>query len=298
MICDTGEDKLLPLQKIVAICENHEMVPFSLGQELASYKIIGHNYAEDHDNKIHSDDVAAQFGFRGGLVPGVGVYAYLMHPLVEMPGISWIEQGTVSAKFLKPIYHGEEACVRGKIMSVDPLTISLALFNPAEILCAVATATMPRVKAEIFPATFPHQDLPTLKPSATIANFPAGAMLGSLDWKLDLAAIEAKFLKDVRAELPLYFGADARCHPAFYLAQANEFLMQNCQLGPWIHTSSEVKHHALPQQGDQLSLRGKVADSYNKNGHEIVSLDLQLLAPPKKIIAEIRHTAIIRVRKA
>lgn len=274
------------------------MNKFSLGQELMPYKIIGHNYAEDHDNKIHSDDVAAQFGFRGGLVPGVGIYAYLTHPIVNALGLDWLSHGTIAAKFLKPIYHGEEACVRGKITHLAPLTISLELFNPAEILCAVATATLPASRAETCPAIFSHHDLPQQKSPAKITNFPAGKMLGSLDWELDLTSIEAKFLQDARAELPIYFGAEPVCHPAFYLAQANEILMQNCQLGPWIHTGSEVKHHALPQAGQLLSLRGKVADSFNKNGHEIVSLDLQLISIPEKIIAEIRHTAIIRLRKA
>ena len=69
--------------------------------------MIGYNYAEAHDNKIHSDDVASQYGFKGGLVPGVGVYAYLTYPVVVAFGREWLERGAMTAKFLKPIYRRE-----------------------------------------------------------------------------------------------------------------------------------------------------------------------------------------------
>ena len=41
---------------------------------------IAFNQATDSENRIHSDEVARQYGFRGGLVPGVTVFAYLVHP--------------------------------------------------------------------------------------------------------------------------------------------------------------------------------------------------------------------------
>jgi len=39
--------------------------------------LVAFNTALDSENKIHDDDVARRFGFSGGLVPGVDVYAYL-----------------------------------------------------------------------------------------------------------------------------------------------------------------------------------------------------------------------------
>ena len=35
------------------------------------------------ENRVHDDDVARLFGFSAGLVPGVDIYAYMTHPLVE-----------------------------------------------------------------------------------------------------------------------------------------------------------------------------------------------------------------------
>ncbi|HEX4947656.1 MAG TPA: MaoC family dehydratase [Blastocatellia bacterium] len=270
---------------------------FTLGQELAPYRVVGYNYAEDHDNKIHSDEVASQYGFKGGLVPGVGVYAYLTQPVVAALGIEWLQGGAMIVKFLKPIYHGEETIVRATVTQLDPLTLSLEARNTDGTLCAVGEASLPPVLPVLDAADFPPAVLPTQRPSASLANLPVGTTLGSLDWQLDLSALAVKFLADMRATLPLYFGAEAVCHPAHYLAQANEILMANVQLGPWIHTGSEVQHYAVPRDGDRLSLRGTVAASFEKRGHEIVALELGLFAEETRPIALIRHTAIVRLRE-
>ena len=41
---------------------------------MAGYTITAHNPATGSENRIHADDVARRYGFRGGLVPGVTVY--------------------------------------------------------------------------------------------------------------------------------------------------------------------------------------------------------------------------------
>ncbi len=273
------------------------MNKFLPDQELPSYKVIGNNYAEDHDNKIHSDEVAAQFGFRGGLVPGVGIYAYLTHSVVATLGIEWLRQGAMTAKFLKPIYHGEEATVQGKVTCVAPLCIGLELFDAAGTLCAVGEASLPSSLPELNPENYPHQvlPLPDKRPAASMANLPDGKILGSLDWELNLAEIETKFLTDICTTLPLFFGTQAVCHPAFYLAQANEIVMANVKLGPWIHTASSVQHYSIPQNSERLSMRGKVIESYERRGHEIVVLDLGIFGEEGRPIAQIRHSAIVKL---
>ncbi len=264
-------------------------------QKFPTYKIIGNNYAADHNNKIHSDEVAAQFGFRGGLVPGVGVYAYLTHLVAEYFGVNWVERGTMAAKFLKPIYHGEEVTVKGNLASDD--VMKLELFDASGMLCAVSEASRLENFPILNPPDYPNHDLP--KPAerlpASLTNLPVGKILGSLHWELNLAEIKAKFLKDVCATLPIFFGDRAVCHPAFYLAQANEILMANVKLGPWIHTGSTVQHYSLPESGERLSMRGKVAEAFERRGHEIVALDLGIFGEDERPIAHIRHSAIVRL---
>ena len=51
-----------------------------------TYEIEAFNTASASTNKIHDDAVARNYGFRGGLVPGVDVYAYITHLPVERWG--------------------------------------------------------------------------------------------------------------------------------------------------------------------------------------------------------------------
>jgi len=52
---------------------------------ITAYEVSAFNTAVASENKIHDDSIARQFGFRGGLVPGVEVYAYMAH----MPVARW-----------------------------------------------------------------------------------------------------------------------------------------------------------------------------------------------------------------
>ena len=78
----------------------------------ARTRVVAFNTATASTNKIHDDEVAAALGFRGGLVPGVDVYAYLCHPPAARVGPSTgCERGTMRARFHLPVYDGHAAHV-------------------------------------------------------------------------------------------------------------------------------------------------------------------------------------------
>ena len=77
------------------------------------YRVSAYNTSKQSENKIHDDTVARRFGFSGGLVPGVDVMAYMMHLPVEKWGRAFLERGLIDARFVKPVYDGEIAEVRG-----------------------------------------------------------------------------------------------------------------------------------------------------------------------------------------
>src|SRR5205809_3956790 len=71
------------------------------------FRVRAHNTATDSENKIHDDQVASSLGFRGGLVPGVTVYGYMIPPVLEIFGLRWIESGGMNMRFFSPCYEGE-----------------------------------------------------------------------------------------------------------------------------------------------------------------------------------------------
>lgn len=276
---------------------NATMINMKLDQSLSSHEVVAKNYGADHANKIHSDDGAAKYGFAGALVPGVGLYAYMTRPVVDLLGLEWLECGAMKAKFFHPIYDGEIVRIASRIGRIDPIELSIELFNQSSNLSAAGMAGMPSMIQRLDPGDYPHRPLPEQLRPATIDSFCVGDLLGSLEFKLDWAGRIVKFLDDVVETSPIYRDPEAVCHPAFWIAQANEILMQNVALGPWVHTASETQHYSMARDGEQLSMRGRVVDLYQKRGNEYVVLDLGIFAELDRPIAKIKHAAIIKLRE-
>src|SRR5258707_11322125 len=70
-------------------------------------EIRAHNTAASSENKIHDDRVAAAYGYRGGLVPGVTVYGYMIPAVLESLGPAWLEHGGMKVRFHTPCYEDE-----------------------------------------------------------------------------------------------------------------------------------------------------------------------------------------------
>lgn len=270
------------------------MMRFEVGQELPVYEVSAKNYGADHANKIHSDDGAAGYGFAGALVPGVGLYAYLTRPVVDALGREWLEHGAMSAKFIKPVYDGEKVQARATIAQNDPIEMRLELLNRSSEICAIGSASLPNPSSALDPNEYPFRPPAQLRP-ASIASFSIGDKLGSFEFDLDLKGEMPKFLDNVVETSPIY---DSTCHPAFWIAQANEILMRNIALGPWIHTASDARHYALARDGERLSLRGRVIDLYERRSHELIMAELGLFGENDRPVAHIKHTAIIKLHEA
>jgi hypothetical protein len=59
------------------------------------YAVVAYNTAHASENKIHDNTVARRFGFAGGLVPGVDVYAYMAHLPVARWGRAFLAHGSL-----------------------------------------------------------------------------------------------------------------------------------------------------------------------------------------------------------
>ena len=259
----------------------------------AEHRVVAYNSARTSENKIHDDVVARQYGFAGGLVPGVDVYAYMSHAAVRQWGRDWLQRGWMSARFLKPVYEGEEVTVRTEPAAENGLEIAAMSRGEA---CGIGTARLPAVPPTP-PSTgeFPYRPLPDPKPPASPERLPAGRLLGAYDCVHTASDAEA-YLENVRETLPLY-ATDGLVHPGFLLRLANWSLRENVRLGPWIHVSSEVQNFAAVALGERLSARGRVLDSFERKGHKFVELDVAVFTADAPAL-RIRHTAIYAPRKS
>lgn len=267
--------------------------------EALIYELAAVNFAEESPNRIHSDEVARAYGFTGGLVPGIAVYAYMTYPVAKQLGIDWLRGGTISVKFIKPLYSGDLVHVEAKKKISDAYELEILVSNADGTTCAVGTAGIgssgieaPRI------SDYPRRALPPAEQciEARAASLPPGTPLGTLDFHLDPEELESLVRNDYLDNLEIYSGPDAVYHPAYLLEQANQIVMHNIDLGPWIHTRSEVRNFASPRAGEKLNIRGSVIRAYEKRGHDIAEFDLAIFDSKNRAIMKVNHTAIIRLK--
>ena len=130
------------------------------------HEVSAYNLSAASENKIHDDAVAKQFGFEGGLVPGVEVYAYMSHLPVAHYGPDWLTQGGAEARFHKPVYDGRQAIASATLEDDGALSMTV---TSNEILCATGRADMPAVLAA------PQVDVLPVGPLPEEEDRPAGA---------------------------------------------------------------------------------------------------------------------------
>jgi hypothetical protein len=253
---------------------------------LSPYRVKAFNTATASENKIHDDAVARRFGFGGGLVPGVDVYAYMAHQAVAHWGRAWLERGAAECRFQKPVYDGDIATV-----TATETTAGLGLrVDSHDELCAIGSASLTddvALPSELF-AEPPHP--PDQRPRASEDSLAVGRRLGIRPLLITRDLIE-QCLSDLRETEPLYL-RESLAHPVVIARTGNWALNHNVVLGPWMHVGSRLQHFAAAHFGEELSVRARITGNYERKGHRFVEVDVQVVANKLIPVARIAHTAI------
>jgi hypothetical protein len=214
-------------------------------------------------NLVHDDEFARRLGFRGGLVPGAVVYGYMAVLPERRWGAAWRAGGTMSARFAKPFYDGEEVTVTA---AGEGDTLDLEARNPDGEVCATGTAALagdgPAPDAGRYPAPEPPSER---RPPLDVTE---GEALGALRTAL-------------------------RLEPAWPARLGNEVLMASVALPPWIHVETRTRHLAEVRDGEQVEVRALVAGVWERRGHHFVDLDVLVLGESGRPAAHLRHIAIV-----
>jgi acyl dehydratase len=276
--------------------------------ELPAYHVRTHNASEQSENRMHSDEVARQFGFKAALVPGVTVFAHMTRPLVERHGEEWLGKGIAEVSFFKPAYEGDLLTVASRVVaastdrqeSVD----SRLRMNEVALTCTNEEGAELARMTSYIPASSPVVDpRSALAPAPPIAERPLvswdlieiGKPFPALRWA-PTAADNAQWCADVRDDLALYrTGDDAPIHPGFVLRQANYVLRNRFTLPAWIHTGSRILFRYVLRIGREYEVRAIPEEKWERKGHQFVRLYVAIRSGGETF-AEIAHTAIIRPR--
>lgn len=275
------------------------MTSLQAGALAAEHRVRAHNAATKSENKIHDDTVARQYGFAGGLVPGVTVFGYMTRPVVDALGPEWLERGRMDARFVKPFYEGEQVTVRATVREqggFGPI-LDLAAVDDAGETRATGSASLltPAAASGIDIAAVPPADRQPERPPASEEWFRAHEILGSIEERWDASKADA-FATQIGDDLALWRGDDPVAHPGYLIRFANSVLVANVVLGPWIHVSSDAQYLGVVRAGDELSTRARVLDVFERKGHKFVELDVLTVSGDRPIM-RVRHTAIYEPRQ-
>jgi hypothetical protein len=258
---------------------------------LEAHRVQAYNTSKQSENKIHDDAVARRFGFSGGLVPGVDVFAYMVHLPVAKWGRAFLERGLIEARFVKPVYDGEIADVTAK---ENNGVLSIEVESRGE-LCATGTASLPATAPSVSIGDFTETAAVTERRPVDAASYELGKWLGSLprSWAGEAAT---EYLGDVRERDPIY-AREGLGHPGLLQRVMNKVLVDNAILGPWIHVGSRMQLLAAGASGDELTVRARVTGNYEKKGHRFVELDALVVADGRTPLAHCQHIAIYQPRE-
>jgi hypothetical protein len=235
-------------------------------------QVVAVNRAANHPNLIHNDEYARSVGFRGGLVPGVDVYAYLTRLAVANFGKTWLERGEGEVRFIRPVYEGDQLDIEATGDGSDHLNIAASCDGEVRAVLSCRDGS-----EHEFDATDEIPEAPISEPKlrAEPQSFYNGMVLGSLTVAFTENACLSQ-LADVQETFDLY-RIERIVHPGHLLRFADQVLSANVDLPPWLHAGSFIHHFGLVHWNESITVRARVLATYARKRHRFIELDVLAL---------------------
>lgn len=254
------------------------------------YQPTAINHSEASENRIHSDEIAARYGFRGGLVPGVAVFGYMTYPLTNELGLDWLGHSQVAVRLLKPAYDGERLNIT--LSQPRPDRYQVDATNDAQTLLAQLTIDLPAT-------------LPPPHPKAQIRGPEKNPERVEIAWEtieidVPFAPIRWTINDDdnrayaamVADDQPVYAAGVA--HPHFIQHWCNAVLSTRFIMPAWIHVGTEMTFRRRLEVGDEVEIRAVPVEKWERKGHEFIKVYIAYMVDGSPAV-EADHTAIFKI---
>jgi hypothetical protein len=266
-----------------------------------SYRGVAFNEVPNSANQIHGDDVAARFGFEGGLVPGVTVSAYLAHPAVAAWGLDYVARGAARVLVEKPVYDGHSFSV--EVSAEDERAYNAVLRDHSGSIRARARCWLPEVlpvaprrRGDTIITTDFERPLGTLETMRRLQRSGMGAL--RIRWS-ESSELTTYFRDSKLMPTPLTIEGGRHAHLGFVLGLTNWVLDSNVLINPWLHLQTDSQCFHAIEPGTELIVEAAIIDLFEKKGHQFC--DVQVSAYRSHDDAAVMHTrlrAIYQLRGA
>lgn len=268
-----------------------------------------YNQVPHSKNEIHGDKVAKDFGFKGGLVPGVTVSAYLMHPAAVSYGMDFLERGFAHVRVNSPLY--DEQAFEVQIESQGERRIQASnqeQGGQGYTAVLVPDGAPPCATAEVHIAGTmiepPERrgDEPGDKDAALVPatrdNMEAlrktGCKAFTYRWNADHEM--STYLRE-RSQMAEIYSMEGYANPSFVLGISNWVLAANAYMNPWVHMETKSQNYAPIPQGAKVIGEMAVKDLFDKKGHEFVDALINVFdVESNRCYASVELRAIYKLR--
>ncbi len=246
---------------------------------IQNWQATAFNPATTTSNQIHSDEMAQAYGFRGGLVPGVTISSYLMHPAVLAWGENWLHNGQADIRIHKPLYDGVDFEVRIMTESDKQTEVELrdaeGTLNATGTLQLKTTNTAPQPIYRGDRILTSSDSIPDATPE-TMARLQREGMK-ALKIRWDDSHNMARYLQNESHMPKLHRPTEGGfAHGAFLLGITNWVLAGNAYMNPWVHLETSSQFLAPVPYGTELIAECEVKDLFCKKGHDFVDVAVNL----------------------
>ncbi|MEM7018006.1 MAG: hypothetical protein AAF512_11800 [Pseudomonadota bacterium] len=255
------------------------------------------NQVPGAENEIHGDKGAKQYGFKGGLIPGATMAAYLIHPFAKTFGMEYLKNGYAHVRLNAPLYDGEPFQV--EVAAQDASSCSTSLAQSGAAHCATADikieagSTLPPTmrgdapgdkQATLMPATPENmQQLQDEGCKAFVDRWNANHQMGT-------------YLRD-RALMADLFANQGYANPSFIFGMTNWLLAANIHMNPWVLVETSSQNFTPIPKGAKVLGETAIVGLFEKKGHEFVDADINLFdADQGTCFSAVHLRAIYRLR--
>lgn len=250
---------------------------------MTNYHVVARNFSTSSENRMHSDEMAARYGFSGALVPGVAIYGHLVKPLVDHYGEAWLQNSCAEVKLIKPTYHGDQLTLTwlGEDQDVS------AANQHGELVALLSSEPLAALTENLgLDGEIKTSSRPEIAWDNVLVNEVFSPRLITLD-----AQENERYCSEIADEDALY---RQFVHPHYLLSLANDALMQEYQMPAWIHVKSKISHRLALSVGQEVLLRCVVTDRWERKGHQFIAIHLSFWLGDD-VAVDIKHQAIFRI---
>ena len=260
-----------------------------------------HNHEPPFERKregagsIHDDSIAREQGFAGALVPGIVTTAYALPVLYQCWGDDWIDRGSVSARYRRPVFDGDTVAISFEFDSGDNGEHATFEAKRQDEACVVGEASLPvgRIQLDIDHLAGPALPAPDQPVLVERGKLRIGQELYSEPFELTPETLEA-----LNRHIDLKPGdwpAD-RVHPFVYLLVAAMHQQVGTKFtSPGIHYAARLQMIEAAKCGDTLETTGKIVDVYERNGNHYFEAEQLIRTVEGRNVALSRNTVIYEI---